>query len=281
MIISNFILALRQRFQKNELERKLEPTQVMSNLKENIQYSQSGRDGSLAIVYELILHKIKKILPLNPTRELKALDLTCGSGQLIAKIAKDNPNVDFLGVDLSSQMLGLAEKTKKEYQINNINFKKLDINNIENEFEKKTFDFISWNLGIHHMNTKEDVIKIFNSIKKLLKDDGVFFFFDIERPKNMIFVKNFTKAYNSSEGKEFYECSYNSYLASFSFEEFEEIMKNSDFKEEYEHKDLILGNIFQYACTKKKNNKINRKPQLNHFWQKRDYYFLKTFFRKI
>ena len=48
------------------------------------------------------------------------LELGCGKGQFIAKLAFKNPNINFIGVDLIDTMLGLAKRNVEEvYHSNN------------------------------------------------------------------------------------------------------------------------------------------------------------------
>lgn len=276
MLINNFIHAIQQRIKKQDFERICEPEMVMVNFEANRQYSEDGENGSLAILYELILHKLTKIAP----ESGNALDIACGSGQLICKIANEFENLNFTGIDLSDEMLEIAKKNIIHYNVKNLNLEKCNMFKFINHFKNKKFDLITWNLTMHHVNNKKEAEKVINQALELLNENGVLFIYDIERPKTKKFATWFADSYNNLQGKEFYEDSLNSYLAAFSYKEVEEILKSSNWQN-YEHQDLILGNVFQYACTKKKNKKINRKPKLKKFWQKRDYYFLKNMFRNI
>ena len=64
----------------------------------------------------------------NKTNEEKPiyLELGCGKGSFISKFAVNNPNINFIAIDIKSEMLGLAKrKIDLEYKEHN-----LEINNI-------------------------------------------------------------------------------------------------------------------------------------------------------
>lgn len=51
-----------------------------------------------------------------PKKQPMMLELGCGKGGFIAKLASSNPDINFIAVDIKSEMLGLAMRNiKKEY----------------------------------------------------------------------------------------------------------------------------------------------------------------------
>ena len=49
------------------------------------------------------------------------LELGCGKGQFISKLAVQNPNINYIAIDLVDAMLGLAKRNiEEEYKLNNI-----------------------------------------------------------------------------------------------------------------------------------------------------------------
>ena len=61
----------------------------------------------------------------NPNNPLH-LELGCGKGTFISKLASENTNINYIAIDLVDAMLGLAKRNIE----NEYNLKKLDINNI-------------------------------------------------------------------------------------------------------------------------------------------------------
>ncbi|MDQ2085234.1 tRNA (guanosine(46)-N7)-methyltransferase TrmB [Herbivorax sp. ANBcel31] len=56
------------------------------------------------------------------------LELGCGKGGFISKIASSHPDINFIGIDIKDEMLILAkEKIEKEYSISNLDTKNIKI----------------------------------------------------------------------------------------------------------------------------------------------------------
>lgn len=71
------------------------------------------------------------------------LELGCGKGQFIAKLAVKNPNINFLAVDIKSEVLGIAKRNiEEEYKnanckIDNVLITAHEIGLIENMLNEK------------------------------------------------------------------------------------------------------------------------------------------------
>ncbi|NVM38586.1 MAG: class I SAM-dependent methyltransferase [Candidatus Lokiarchaeota archaeon] len=111
------------------------------------------------------------------------VDVGCGSGNLIVQVAKKYPNLDLIGVDLSSEILELAKKKAVENNVNEkIVFK---IGSVENlPFPDKSVEFIITTLSLHHW---EDPKQAFEEIFRVLKDGGVLLIFDFRRDARNFF----------------------------------------------------------------------------------------------
>ncbi|PLX15390.1 MAG: class I SAM-dependent methyltransferase [Candidatus Muiribacterium halophilum] len=97
------------------------------------------------------------------------LEVACGTGRLTLPIAKSGINIT--GIDLSDGMLEQARKKSQKAGLD-INFHKCDARDFELN-KKFDFIFIPFN-SICHIYSGEDIYRFFNSIKKHLKDDGLF-----------------------------------------------------------------------------------------------------------
>ena len=95
---------------------------------------------------------------------LKILDAGCGTGILIEKLLKLNPNVIVLGVDISKEMLIRAKQRLIGYK--NVKLLKKDIENLE---LREKFDLIISNSSIHYLDNLDKVIINF---KSLLNENG-------------------------------------------------------------------------------------------------------------
>ena len=60
----------------------------------------------------------KLVLPLlEKNGDLKILDVGCGTGQLIGEISESYPAVDYLGIDVAKNMIGVARQNNSGYRI--------------------------------------------------------------------------------------------------------------------------------------------------------------------
>ncbi|MBU3102009.1 MULTISPECIES: class I SAM-dependent methyltransferase [Clostridium] len=95
------------------------------------------------------------------------LDVGCGSGILALELSKHYKDV--IGIDISEQMLSIANLKRKKENIQYIN---MDANKLN--FNNK-FDFIVSRTTFHHLS---DVPTILNKIKALLNKNGRFVILD-------------------------------------------------------------------------------------------------------
>lgn len=91
------------------------------------------------------------------------LELGCGKGSFIAKLAFQNPNINYIGVDLIDTMLGLAKRNveevyqKENKQIDNVILARCNIEQIldviseDDKIERIYINFCNpWPRGKHH-----------------------------------------------------------------------------------------------------------------------------------
>lgn len=93
------------------------------------------------------------------------LDVGTGAGnfvQLLKSIYNDYDKI--VGIDLMERAIEAANKQNEDERIS---FKVMDAYNME--FEEKTFDVVILSNSLHHV---DDIPKILNSMKRVLKDDG-------------------------------------------------------------------------------------------------------------
>lgn len=126
-------------------------------------------------------NKFKKEQPLY-------LELGCGKGNFISKTAVNNPNINYLAIDVKSDMLGIAKRNiEKEYlkaqrKIDNILIMAYEIGLIENIFnEKDIIDRIYINFcnpwpKPRHNKRRLTYPTFLEKYKKFLKQNGEIFF---------------------------------------------------------------------------------------------------------
>ena len=96
----------------------------------------------------------------------KVLELGCGTGQLSLFLARGNREI--FGVDISNGSLLLGENFRRENQINNVYFMKMDVFDLI--FKKNTFDFTISNGVLHHT---KDARKAFKCLVDVTKPGGL------------------------------------------------------------------------------------------------------------
>lgn len=95
----------------------------------------------------------------------KILDIGCGTGHLSQKLNKEGAQVT--GIDISQKMLDKACAKRDKLGLD-IEYKNMDVYNLK--FEDGTFDYV---FSMAAFEFIEDMENAFESIKRLLKDDGI------------------------------------------------------------------------------------------------------------
>lgn len=155
--------------------------------------------------------EVKKIvLPLlEKNKELKILDIGCGTGQLIKEISDKYKMVNYLGIDVAENMIDIAKKNNKG---NNINFK---ISSIETFDTVDRYDIIICTHAFPYFPNKEDMIKkiaglcnkkgqiiIVNSSTNSLKDLIINFFLKATTSKaRYLSIDNMKKLFKTAKLK--------------------------------------------------------------------------------
>lgn len=138
-------------------------------------------EGDLKHIYIKEIETIKNyLLKDNSTKTKKALELSIGRGRLgldIYKLFKD-----YLGTDISKQMLKITRTKNKE-----IKLKKMDSENLKN-MENETYDYVFCLAALVHYPNPNQVIK---EISRVLKQGGT----SIISVDNNISIKRLFKSY--------------------------------------------------------------------------------------
>lgn len=119
------------------------------------------------------------------------LELGCGKGKFIADIAKQNPNINFIAVDLKFEVLVYVKRKCEELSLTNVRILAFDVNYINEVFNKGEISDIYLNFStpwpkIRHNKRRlthpRILTKYFDIIssdsKIILKTDHEVFFLD-------------------------------------------------------------------------------------------------------
>ncbi|MEH7236095.1 class I SAM-dependent DNA methyltransferase [Bacillus sp. JJ1562] len=137
--------------------------------------------GEFAYIYDELMRDVdyeqwisfvkKKITQFNKTRELRVLDIGCGTGEIAIRLAQ--AGFEVVGVDLSEDMLAVANHKAMEAGVK-VEFYQ------QNMVEISGFDPFDVILifcdSLNYLYTEEEVQKTFKNAYQLLKEDGLFLF---------------------------------------------------------------------------------------------------------
>jgi len=123
------------------------------------------------------------VLPLVPglaeklTSGIRVLDVGCGSGRIMIRLAELYPASRFTGLDLSEQAVDAARAEAAGKGLENIEFVARDLSDFNATAQPASFDFITTFDAVHDQAQPLNVIK---GIFHALSDDGVYLMQDIK-----------------------------------------------------------------------------------------------------
>lgn len=104
------------------------------------------------------------------------LDVGCGSGRVINRLAHIFPKSHFTGIDLSSEAIHRAIEDAESSGLSNVEFIIQDLSDFHVTAPVEQFDFISTFDAIHDQGKPLNVLK---GICRALKPDGIYLMQDI------------------------------------------------------------------------------------------------------
>ena len=125
---------------------------------------------------------VKRICKNLSNSEARVLDVACGTADSSIALAK--AGIPFVtGVDISEGMIKVGEEKIKSLNLNNINLKVEDCENLS--FEDNSFDSAFIAFGIRNF---EDKKKGLNELRRVLKDNGHLLILELSVPQNKILL---------------------------------------------------------------------------------------------
>ena len=107
---------------------------------------------------------------------VRMLDLGCGRGRILNRLAALYPRSRFVGMDLSQDAIAYAREGASRAGINNVEFAAVDLSDFDQTAEPDSFDFITTFDAIHDQAKPLNVLK---GIYRALKPEGVYLMQDI------------------------------------------------------------------------------------------------------
>jgi 2-polyprenyl-3-methyl-5-hydroxy-6-metoxy-1,4-benzoquinol methylase len=138
-----------------------------------------AEDSGQSVLSSLESH----ILPLVPglsdrlTTGIRVLDVGCGRGRILHRLAELYPHSQFTGMDLSLDAIVYARTEAAHRSLQNIEFMTVDLSDFDAAAETERFDFITTFDAVHDQARPLNVLK---GIHRALKPDGVYLMQDIK-----------------------------------------------------------------------------------------------------
>ena len=123
------------------------------------------------------------ILPLVPgladrlARGIRVLDVGCGSGRVLNRLAGSFPKSRFVGKDLSEEAIAGARREASQAGLENVEFVVADLSGFDETADPESFDFITTFDAVHDQSKPLNVLK---GIHRALAPDGVYLMQDIK-----------------------------------------------------------------------------------------------------
>jgi 2-polyprenyl-3-methyl-5-hydroxy-6-metoxy-1,4-benzoquinol methylase len=141
-------------------------------------HSVMAEDSGQSVLSSLESH----ILPLIPgltdrlAAGIRVLDVGCGSGRIMNRLAELYPNSSFTGIDLSREAIGKARAEASQKGLRNIEFIVRDLTGFDGSAKPGEYDLITTFDAVHDQARPLDVLK---GIHRALKADGWYLMQDI------------------------------------------------------------------------------------------------------
>jgi 2-polyprenyl-3-methyl-5-hydroxy-6-metoxy-1,4-benzoquinol methylase len=137
-----------------------------------------AEDSGQSVVSSVESH----ILPLVPgladqlARGIRALDVGCGRGRMLIRLAELFPNSQFVGMDLSEEAIHGARTEASARGLTNIEFLAIDLSDFDEKAEPEAFHFVMTFDAVHDQARPFNVLK---GIHRALRRNGVYLMQDI------------------------------------------------------------------------------------------------------
>lgn len=204
--------ALRELLPRPPIARVPEPDLVMDDPDKVAAFTRAGReDGIMAPVY---LYHAAQILSIVRPGD-RVADLGCGPATQLAMAARLQPEAEFLGIDLSDEMLGRAQAHISEQGISNVDFQRGDITAL-NEVPENALDAVVSTVALHQLDSLQAFRACLSEAARILKPGGGLYIVDFGRLKSERSIEYFATQYADRQPELFTIDYRNSLRAAFS-----------------------------------------------------------------
>jgi 2-polyprenyl-3-methyl-5-hydroxy-6-metoxy-1,4-benzoquinol methylase len=138
-----------------------------------------AEDSGLSVIASLESH----ILPLVPglvdrlVEGIRVLDVGCGSGRILTRLAELFPNSTFHGLDLSEEAIENARSAAESKRLQNLQFNRRDLTDFHESADLESYDFITTFDAVHDQAQPLNVLR---GIHRSLPRDGIYLMQEIK-----------------------------------------------------------------------------------------------------
>lgn len=209
-------VVLREMTTRERVARSPEPDLVMDDPDKVAAYTRAGReDGVMAPVY--LFHTAHMCEVIRPGDTV--VDLACGPATQLAQVARLNPDVRFIGVDLSRPMLERAQEHIAALHLSNVELREGDITELLS-IADASVDAVVSSMALHHLPSVDLLHKAFAQVKRVLRPSGGVYLADFGRLHSAKSIDYFAYQYADRQPELFTLDYLYSLKAAFSVEDF-------------------------------------------------------------
>lgn len=209
----------RELFTRERSPRVNEPDLVMDDPDKVAAYARAGKeDGVMAPVYLFHCAQICEVIRPGDT----VLDLGCGPATQLGMVARVNPECQFIGMDLSPDMLIRARQHLEEQGLTNVSLRQGDITNLAS-LADRSVDAVMSTVALHHLPDVSYLEKVFSEIRRVLKPGGGVYLVDFGHLKAEKSIESFAYQYADRQAELFTLDYLYSLRAAFALEDFEQL----------------------------------------------------------
>lgn len=138
-----------------------------------------AEDSGLSVLSSLESHIVPLVRGLSErlVEGIRVLDVGCGRGRIMNRLAELYSASKFTGLDLSQEAIEFARAEALAKDLNNIEFGVADLSDFDEMAESEAFDFITTFDAVHDQAKPLNVLK---GIFRALKSDGIYLMQDIK-----------------------------------------------------------------------------------------------------
>lgn len=153
-------------------------------------YVRAGKpNGILSGMYAFQIEQVSKMVRPGD----RVLDLGCGPGSLLHSIATMNQDADFLGIDLSSEMIASGVVSRGTVEaLDNLELRVDDMTTLET-IESGSIDVVISSMAMHHLPSQHSLSDCFSAIERVLTPSGRIFISDFGRMRSLHSIEYFVR----------------------------------------------------------------------------------------